>query len=80
MRKRQNKENINFVVLKNISNAKSKNILKIEENKKEIKHIKEIFKVLFNTIINSLLFAFLFSNVLSTLISNFVINKIVALC
>jgi len=66
--------------LKDISNAKSKNVLKIEKNKREIKCIKEAFEVLFNIIINSLLFAFLSSNVLPTLISDFVVNEIVATC
>jgi len=64
--------------LKNINNAKSKNILKIKKNKKEIKYIEETFEILFDTIVNSLLFVFLFSNALSTSISNFVANKIVA--
>jgi len=65
--------------LKNIDNTKSKNILEIEKNKREIKYIKETFELLFNTIIDFLLFALLFSNVLSTFISNFVANKIVAI-
>ena len=63
-----------------MNNAKSKNILKIEKNKKEIKCIKETFETLFNTIIDSLLFALLFLNALSTLMSNFVVDKIVATC
>ncbi len=63
-----------------MNNAKSKNILKIEKNKKEIKCIKETFETLFNTIIDSLLFAFLSFNALSILISNFVANEIVATC
>jgi len=66
--------------LKNISNAKSKNILKIEKSKREIKYTKETPKVLFNIIIDFSLFALLFSNVLSTLISDFVANKIVVAC
>ncbi len=63
-----------------MNNAKSKNILKIKKNKKEIKYIKEKFKVLFNTIVDSLLFVPLFFNALSTLISYFVVNKIVIVC
>jgi len=66
--------------LKNISNTKSKNILKIKKNKKEIEYIKKIFEILFNTIIDSLLFTFLFFNILSTFISNFDANKIIATC
>jgi len=66
--------------LKDISNAKSKNILKIKKSKKEIKYIEETFEVLFDIIIDFLLFTLLFSNALLTLISNFVINKIVATC
>jgi len=63
-----------------MSNAKSKNILKIEKNKKEIECTKETFKALFDIIIDFSLFAFLFFNVLSTLISDFVANEIVAIC
>jgi len=63
-----------------MNDVKSKNILKIEKNKKEIKCIKEAPKALFDTIINFSLFAFLFSNALSTLISNFVANEIVVAC
>jgi hypothetical protein len=63
-----------------MNDAKSKNILKIKKNEKEIKCIKEAFEILFNTIIDSSLFALLFSNVLSTLISDFVVNEIVAIC
>jgi len=65
--------------LKNINNAKSKNILKIKKSKKEIKYTKEKFKALFDIIIDFLLFTLLFSNDLSTFISNFVANKIVAI-
>ena len=60
-----------------MSNAKSKNILEIKKNKREIKCTKETFETLFNIIIDSSLFAFLFSNALSTLISDFVVNEIV---
>jgi len=63
-----------------MNNAKSKNILKIKNDKKEIECIKETFEALFDIVINSSLFAFLFSNALSTLISDFVINEIVAIC
>jgi len=63
-----------------MNDTKSKNILKIKKNEKEIKCIKEAFEILFNTIIDSSLFALLFSNVLSTLISDFVVNEIVAIC
>jgi len=63
-----------------MGDAKSKNILKIKKNKKEIKCTKETFEALFDIIIDSLLFAFLSFNALSTLISNFVANKIVATC
>ncbi len=63
-----------------MNNAKSKNILKIKKNKKEIKCIKETFETLFDIIIDFLLFAFLFLNALLTLISSFVANEIVAIC
>ncbi len=63
-----------------MSDAKSKNILKIEENEEKIECIKETFKILFDIIINFTLFAFLFSNALSTLMSDFVVNEIVATC
>ncbi len=63
-----------------MSDAKSKNILKIEKNKKEIECTKETFETLFDTIIDSSLFALLFLNALSTLISDFVVNEIVATC
>jgi hypothetical protein len=63
-----------------MSDAKSKNILKIEENEREIKCIEEAFETLFSIIIDSSLFAFLFSNALLTLMSNFVANEIVATC
>ena len=66
--------------MKNIKNAKSKNILEIEEDKEEIKNAKKILKALFDININLFLFAFLSSNALSSLISNFVVNKIVATC
>jgi len=69
-----------FCCLKNINNAKSKNILEIKKSKEEIKCIKETLKVLFDIIINSSLFAFLSSNALSTLISDFVASEIVAIC
>ncbi len=63
-----------------MSDAKSKNILKIKKSKKEIKCTKEMLKTLFNIIIDFSLFAFLSSNALSTLISNFVVNEIVVAC
>ena len=63
-----------------MNTAKSKNILKIKKNKKEIKCIKETFETLFDIIIDFLLFAFLFLNALLTLISSFVANEIVAIC
>ncbi len=63
-----------------MSNAKSKNILKIEKDKKEIKCIKKTFETLFDIIIDFSLFAFLFLNALLTLINDFVVNKIVATC
>jgi len=66
--------------LKNINDAKSKNILKIEKNKKEIKCIKEIFEILFDINIDFSLFAFLSSNALSTLMSDFVASKNVVVC
>ncbi len=53
-----------------MSDAKSKNILKIEKNKKEIEFTKETFEILFDIIIGSSLFALLFSNALSTLMSD----------
>jgi hypothetical protein len=63
-----------------MSDAKSKNILEIEESKREIKCTKEAFETLFDTIIDSSLFALLFSNALSTLISDFVVSEIVVVC
>ncbi len=63
-----------------MSDAKSKNILKIEKSKKEIECIEETFEALFNIIFDFSLFALLSSNALSTLMSNFVANKIVAIC
>jgi len=63
-----------------MSDAKSKNILKIKKNKREIECIEETFEILFNTFIDFSLFALLFSNVLSTLMSDFVANEIVATC
>jgi len=66
--------------LKNINDAKSKNILKIEKNKKKIKCIKKMFEILFDIIIDSLLFAFFFLNALLTLINDFVANEIVVAC
>jgi len=63
-----------------MNDAKSKNILKIEKNKKEIECVKETFEILFNIIIDSSLFAFLFLNALSILISDFVVKKIVVAC
>ncbi len=63
-----------------MNDAKSKNILKIENDKKEIKCTKETFEALFDIVIDFSLFAFLFSNVLSILISDFVVDEIVATC
>ncbi len=63
-----------------MNDAKSKNILKIEKNKKEVKCTKETFETLFNIIIDFSLFAFLSLNVLSTLMSDFVVDEIVAIC
>jgi hypothetical protein len=63
-----------------MNNAKSKNILKIEKNKREVECTKEAFEVLPNTIIDSSLFAPLSSNALSTLISDFVASKNVVAC
>jgi len=63
-----------------MSDAKSKNILKIKKNKREIECIEETFEALFDSIIDSSLFILLFPNVLSILISDFVVNEIVATC
>jgi len=63
-----------------MSDAKSKNILKIEKNKEKIKCTKEAPRALFDTIIDSSLFASLFPNALSTLMSDFVANEIVVAC
>jgi len=63
-----------------MNDAKSKNILKIKNDKKKIECIEETLRVLFDIVIDSSLFALLFFNVLSTLISNFVVNEIVATC
>ena len=67
-----------FCCLKDIDNIESKNILKIEKNKREIKNTEKISETLFNTNINLFLFVFLFSDTLSSFISNFVADKIVA--
>ncbi len=69
-----------FRRLKDISDAKSKNILEIKKSKKEIECIEETFETLFNIIIDSSLFASLSLNALSTLISDFVVDEIVATC
>jgi hypothetical protein len=63
-----------------MGDAKSKNILKIEKNKKEIECIEEALEALFDTIIDSSLFAPLSPNALSTLMSDFVASEIVAAC
>jgi len=63
-----------------MSDAKSKNIQKIKNNKKEIECIEETFKALFDIVIDSSLFAFLSSNALSTLMSDFVVSEIVVAC
>jgi len=63
-----------------MNNAKSKNILEIEKNKREIECTKEAFEILFDIIIDSSLFVLLFLNALSTLISDFVVDKIIATC
>jgi len=63
-----------------MNDAKSKNILKIKNDKKEIKCIEETFEALFDIVIDFLLFAFLSSNALSTLMSDFVVNEIVVIC
>jgi len=63
-----------------MSDAKSKNILKIKKSEKEIKCIEEAFEILFDIIIDSTLFASLLFNALSTSISDFVVNEIVATC
>ncbi len=63
-----------------MSDAKSKNILKIENDEEEIKNIEETLKVLFDIVIDSSLFAFLSFNALSTLMSNFVANEIIVAC
>ncbi len=63
-----------------MSDAKSKNILKIKKSEKEIKCTEEAFETLFDIIIDSSLFAFLSSNALSTLMSDFVADKNVVAC
>ncbi len=63
-----------------MSDAKSKNILKIEKSEKEIKCIEETFETLFDIIIDFSLFALLFSNALSTFMNDFVANEIVVAC
>ncbi len=63
-----------------MSDAKSKNILKIEKNKREIECIEEAFEALFDTIIDFSLFASLSPNALSTLMSDFVANENVVAC
>ncbi len=66
--------------MKDIGNAKSKNILEIKSNKKEIECIEETFEALFDIVVDSSLFASLSPNALSTLMSDFVANEIVATC
>jgi len=66
--------------LKDIRDVESKNILKIEKDKREIKNAKKMFEALFDTNINLFLFALLFSSALSSLISEFVVDEIVATC
>ncbi len=63
-----------------MSDAKSKNILEIKNNKKEIECIEKTFEILFDIVIDSSLFALLFSNALLTFMSDFVANEIVATC
>ncbi len=63
-----------------MSNAKSKNILKIKKSEEEIECIEEMFEILFDINIDFSLFASLSSNVLSTLMSDFVANKNVVAC
>jgi len=63
-----------------MNDAKSKNILEIKKNKKEIECIEEMFETLFNIIIDFSLFALLFLNALSTLMSDFVVDEIIATC
>jgi len=63
-----------------MGDAKSKNILKIEEEKREVECIEEAPKALSNTIIDSSLFAPLSPNALSTLMNDFVAGEIVAAC
>ncbi len=67
-----------FCYLKDINNAESKNILKIEKNKKKIKNTKKISETLSDININLFLFAFLSSDTLFSFISNFVADKTVA--
>ncbi len=63
-----------------MNDAKSKNILKIEKNKREIECIEEAFEALLDIIIDSSLFAFLSLNALSTLMSDFVASENVVAC
>jgi hypothetical protein len=58
-----------------MSDAKSKNILKIKKSKKEVECTEEAFDALLDIIIDFSLFAFLSSNALSTLMSDFVANE-----
>jgi len=66
--------------LKDISNVKSKNILEIGKDKREIKNAKKMLEALFDTSINLFLFVLLSLNALSSFMSDFVASEIVATC
>jgi len=63
-----------------MGDAKSKNILEIEESEGKVECIEEALEALSNAIIDSSLFAPLSPNALSTLMSDFVAGEIVATC
>jgi hypothetical protein len=58
-----------------MSDAKSKNILKIKKGEKEVECTEEASDALLDTIIDSSLFAPLSPNALSTLMSDFVADE-----
>jgi len=66
--------------LKDMGDAKSKNILEIKKDEGEVEVIEEALEALSDTIIDSSLFAPLSPNALSTLMSDFVAGEIVAAC
>ena len=63
-----------------MGDAKSKNILEIEEGEREVECSEEVPEALSDTTLDSSLFAPLSPNALSTLMSDFVAGENVAAC